>query len=214
MSTKYLIAEQILTKLEGGYPDIAGSVQKADLYKRIEQKCNAFFKMQHFSINLPSGETCPENLAIGTYENIAVTSSGLVSTATLPFMPISLPRNAGIYLIYDPNYPDNAFIPTLRGQRQLLRTDDLLSNILGQVSYEPKGKTIVFSADLTLMGTDVVTMELVCMDMSLYGIADMLPISSDMEDSIVMEIYKECLPIQAESGISNQYTNVANQTGK
>ena len=211
MSTKYLISEQVITKLAGGYPDIADSVQKADLYKRIEQKVNAMYKMQHFSITLPSGEIYPENLAVATYEGITVTSSGLISTATLPVMPISLPRNAGVYLIYDPNYPDNAFIPIMNGQRQLLKTDALLSDLMGQITYEVKGKTVRFNKDLTLLGTSTVTMELVTLDISQYSITDQLPIPADFEDAIVMELYKECLPIQPESGISNQYTTFGNK---
>jgi len=211
MSTKYLIAEQVLTKLAGGYPDIADSVQKPDLYKRIEQKVNAMFKMQQFSINLPSGETIPDNLAIGIYENVAVTQSGLVSKSTLPVMPISLPRNVGVFQIYSTDFPDNVFIPIVSGQRALLRTDALLSDMLGQVTYEVQGRTIKYHSDLTLMGINTVTMELVCMDISLYSITDPLPIPADFEEAIVMELYKECLPIQPETGISNQYTNVANQ---
>jgi hypothetical protein len=207
MSTKRLIADQILIKLSGGNPDVNFPVQKYDLFKRIEQKCNALFKMQQFSINLPSGETVPDNLAVATYEDVEVVSSGLTSYAILPVMPISLPRNAGISMIYDPANPDNAFIPIIAGQRALLKTDALLSDLLGHVSFEPKGKKIWFSRDLTLMEVSAVTMELVTLDISQYSETDMLPIPSDFEDAIVMEIYKECLAVQPEAGLVNPYTN-------
>jgi hypothetical protein len=205
--TKRYLSDQILIKLASGLVESGFQVDERDVYARIEQKVNAAYKMQQFSINLPSGETIPENLAIGIYEDIAVVSSGYKSYAILPVMPIGLPRNAGIYQVYDPNYPENAFIPIMRGQSQLLKTDSLLSDMMGQISYEPAGKKINFSKDLTLMGTPVVTMELVCMDMSLYSDTDMLPIPASDVDAIIMDIYKEYVPVQPGVGLVNNFSN-------
>jgi len=208
--TKKYLSDTILYKLASGTPDSGYQIDERDLWARIEQKINGWFKMQQFTVNLPSGETIPDNLAIGTYENVAVTSSGMISVSTLPVMPISLPRNMGVFLIYDADNPDNSFIPVMSGQKQLLKTDTLLSDLMGQISYEVAGKTVRYSKDLTLLGVTAVTMELVVMDMSLYSETDMLPVPADAADMLIMEIYKEYADVGPESGKVENFTN-ANQ---
>lgn len=212
MTTKYFLAEQALFKIAGGYPDVADSVQLQDMYPAIQNIVNAMLKMQQFNINMPQGETLPENLMIGIYENIEVVTAGYgipKSKAILPILPISLPKNMGIYQIYAADYPDNPFIPIQAGQTALLKTDALLSEMLGQVSYEPKGKTIFFNKDLTLVQITSVTMELVVMDISLYGETDYLPLPADFEGAVVEQLVNMFAPVTSESGVVNPYTNFA-----
>src|SRR5512136_2406077 len=95
-TTKYLMAEQVLTRLPGGFRDVNQSVQMEDVVKSIEQVINSMFQMQYYSAVLPTGETVPDNLMIAFYENITVTTDGDKSKALLPIMPISLPRNMGV----------------------------------------------------------------------------------------------------------------------
>lgn len=210
-STKYLIAEQVILKLEGGYADIASAVQREDIYKRIEQKINQKFKVEHFSVTLPSGETIPDNLSIATYEGVTVTSlNNGKSKSTLPVTPVSLPKNVGIYQVFNPAYPDFPFIPIQKGQRALLRTDALLSDMIEQVTYEPNNTTVTFSKDLTLMDCPEVTMDLVVFDISLYSETEYLPIPSDYESALVEELYNEYAGIVPESGMVNQFTTATN----
>lgn len=210
-STKQIIGEQVLYRYYGGFIDSNGPVQLFDVYKALEQKINSLFKLRHFDTTLPSGETTPDNLMLATYENIPVVSlNNGRSQATLPVTPISLPKNVGIYLVYNPEYPDFPFIPLLRGQRGLLRTDALLNDMLGQVTYEPKNTTLTFSKDLLLMDCPEVTMELCIMDLSLYSVTDPLPIPADYEQQIVDELVQAFAPITPETGIVNPY-NTADQ---
>ena len=67
MSTKRLISDQILYRLNGGSPDNSFPVQLPDVYKALEQKVNAKFQIRQFDTNLPQGETIPDNLCIGVY---------------------------------------------------------------------------------------------------------------------------------------------------
>ena len=215
--TKYILAEQALYIIAGGFPDTAEPVQLVDMYPAIEQIVNALLKTQQFSINMPNGETIPENLLIGIYEDIPVIGLGydiLKSKATLPVQPISLPKNAGIYQIYDPRYPDSPFIPVQAGQTALLKTDVLLSDFLGQISYEPKGRTIFFNKNLPLYGVNIVTMELVVMDISLYGETDTLPIPADMQGAVVQQLVQRFSPVAPETGTVNPFSNIANQPEK
>jgi hypothetical protein len=215
--TKYILAEQALYIIAGGFPDTSEAVQLVDMYPAIEQIVNTLLKTQQFSVNMPNGETIPENLLIGIYEDIAVTGLGydiLKSKATLPIQPIGLPKNMGVYQIYDARYPDSPFIPIQAGQTALLRTDVLLSDFLGQVSYEVKGRTIFFNRNLPLYGVNTVTIELIVMDISLYNETDTLPIPADMQGLVVQQLVQRFSPVVPETGNVNPFSNIANQPEK
>jgi len=205
--TKKQISDSVLYKLAGGVPPTAFPVNERDIWPAIDRTVNAMFKLKHFDTTLPSGETIPENTMIATYENVAVTSLNERSVSTLPVTPISLPKNVGIFLIYDPAYPDVPFIPLQRGQRGLLRTDTLLNDTLGLISYEPKNNQIVYSKDLTMFGVTAVTMELCVFDMAQYGVTDNLPIPSDYVDMLEDELVKEFAPVLPKSGFVSNFTN-------
>ena len=211
MSTKRILGEQILYRYYGGYIDTKGPIQLEDVYKAIEQKVNSLFKLRHFDTTLPSGETIPDNLCIAVYENNAVTSlNNGKSKCTLPATPISLPKNVGIYQVYNPDYPDFAFIPIQKGQRSLLRTDSLLNDMLGQITYEPSNTELLFSKDLLLQDCPNVTIELCIMQISQYSETDRLPIPADFEQTIIDEIVEALMPVLPETGLVNNYTT-ANQ---
>lgn len=212
-TTKRLLADQVMIYLDGGYPDVASDVQQEDIYKRIEQVLNAAFAMQQFQLNLPNGETIPNNLALATYSNVAVVPaySGK-SKSVLPAMPIFLPRNAGINEIRpvintagNEVILGNPFIPIIEGQDFLLQVDKLLNDLLGQISYSPNGMTVIYSKDLSTIGITAVQIKLVVFDMSQYGDSDILPIPSDMEDGIIQSVIKFFVPVTPEPGIVSNY---------
>jgi len=203
-TTKRLISDAVLFRLYGGRQDISSPVQKQDIFKATEQWINSKYKFQHLSITLPSGETIPDSAVFATYENVDVTSYGDKSKSTLPVMPISMPKNIGIFDIYDTN--DNHYIPLQKGHGQLLRTDELLNSLFGQVWYEPSGNTVIYSQDLTLVGITSVTMVLAVFDMAQYSETDILPIPSDMETDCVNDLVAQFSPVMPESGQVNNYT--------
>lgn len=207
-TTKKIISDQILYKLSGGVPDASFPIDERDIWKSLEQKINSLFKIHQFDITLPNGETIPENSMIATYENIAVTSFGEKSKSTLPITPISLPKNVGIFLIYDPNYPDVYFKPLQRGQGGLLRTDSLLNATLGLIAFEPKNNVVIYNIDITLLGISKVTMELCVLDMAQYGINDVLPVPADYETQLINELIAEFSPVTAETGQVNNWTTL------
>lgn len=194
-STKTLLAEQILFRLEAGYPD-GFNVQIPDIVKAIEQKINAIYRTEHFSITLPAGERIPDNATLTFHEGITVSAYGDVSKATLPMMPVNLPRNLGCFDIADPN-GKVSFIPMLATQRILLKSQPLINDLLGQVGYEMRGKTIVFSKNLLLYGVSTVNALLVGMDISTYSETDALPISASIEEQIVTELVEQFAGVQA-----------------
>jgi hypothetical protein len=213
--TKKLISDAVLYKIAGGVPTPSFMVHEQDIWASLNYKINAMFKVRHFDSTLASGEMLPENSMIATYENITVTSmDNGKSYATLPINPISLPLNMGIFMIYDPNYPDNFFIPLQRSQLALLRADELLNNLMGEIGYEPKNDRVIFTQDITMYNIPKVTMELCVLNISDYGVTDALPIPSDYVDGLIQELTNEFAPIIAKTGIISNFTNPTQQPVK
>lgn len=206
--TKKNFSDMVLYKLASGIPDASFPVDERDIWDSLEHKVNAMFKLKHFDTTLPSGETIPENTMIAVYENVAVSSFNEKSKATLPVTPISLPKNMGVYLIYDPNYPDRPFVPVQRGQGSLLLVDKLLNDLMGRIWYEPRNKDVVFSKDITLFGVTSVTMELCVFEISNYSITQDMPIPADFIGQLEDELIAEFSAVVAETGAVNNFTNL------
>jgi len=222
-STKKSISDAVLYLLAGGVPTKSFPVQEEDVWAALETKVNAMFGVKQFSINLPSGETIPDNLVLATYEDVAVTSfnSGN-SKSILPVMPVSLPRNAGINEIRPvlsivptgDKILGNPMIPMLAGQTYLLQADSLLNSLMGQFGYEPNGRSVVYNSDITTFGITKVDMKLVVFDISQYGINDYLPIPSDYEDELETALVQNFAPVLAKSGFVSNFTNPTQQPAK
>lgn len=214
--TKKQFSDMVLYKLAGGIPDSGFPIDERDIWDALEHKVNAMFKMQQFKMNLPSGGTIPDGMYLATYEGVAVTrTSNERSKCTLPVLPISLPRNAGINEIRPvlnlvesgDRMLGNPIIPVQPGQSFLLQADKLLNDLLGQWSYEPNGKTVIFSKDLTTYGISSVDMKLVVFEISNYTINQDMPIPADFTGQLEDEIIAEFAPVAAEAGYVNNFTN-------
>ena len=134
---------------------------------------------------------------------------GEKAKATLPVMPISLPRNMGVYRVTDEN--DNDYIPVPLGQGALIKADKLLNDLLGSVWYELRNFTVVFSKDITLLGVSTVNMYLVVMDISLYSNTDPLPIPAGAEDEIIEKVFAKFAIVTPETGIVDNYSAATNK---
>jgi hypothetical protein len=202
-STKYLLGEQVLLRLAGGYRDNSMAVQMEDVVKAIEEIINSIFRTEYYNGTLPSGETIPDNLMIAFYESIAVNSYGDKAKSILPILPISLPRNMGVYRVTDEN--DNDYIPVPMGQGALLRADKLLNDLLGSVWFEIRRDEIIFSKDITLLGINNVNMYLIVMDISSYSNTDPLPIPKHMEEEIIERAYAKFANVRPETGLVDNF---------
>lgn len=200
--TKRYLADQILFKLDASSPEVSQPVQLEDVYAAIGQWVNSRFKLRHLSETLSSGESLPEGSALATYSDIAVVSDGDTASAILPVMPISLPRNLGVYNVVGGNY---TFLPIQRGQIQMLGAEFMLNVLFGQVAYEVIGKKIKFSKNIKLLGINTVDIDLMVFDVSGYSETDQLPIPSDMESDLVGDIYKMFAPIQPMPSVVSNF---------
>lgn len=189
MTTKFKIAEQI-QRLIAGNPIISGRIHKNDIKLFIEQVTNQLLKADYFSVNIPEGDTIPNNCMVYTYDNVPVTTYKTTkSKATLPSMPISLPRNMGVLHVSKTDGIDEPFVPIPSSMYGIVKPQDLLGDLSGLIGYEVMGKDIVFTQNLPGLGINSVLIRLVGMDMNTVSDYEMLPISSDMEAQIVTQVY-------------------------
>lgn len=188
-TTKYKISEQIQRLLKGN-PMISARVHMNDIKLAVEQNINALLKAEYFSVNLPEGDVIPNNCMIFTYDNVAVSAYKTTkSKATLPAIPISLPRNMGVLHVSKTDAIDEPFIPIPPSMYGIIKPQDLFGDMSGLVGYEVVGRDIIFTTNLPAASINTVYIRLVGSDISQLSDYDMLPISADMEAQVVQNVY-------------------------
>lgn len=194
MATIYSICESVTSLQEGGDAPTASKFEFNEIKIAVIQVINSMIKSQHLTEEMAGGEQIPDGTILGEYDNVAVESYKGVSRATLPAMPVKLPRNMGVFHVSKTGDIINGFIPFQPGELQMIGEENLISDILGQVGYEPRGKYLVFNRDITDNDTDNAISEvyllLAVKDISLYTDWEMLPISADMESAVIQGAYQ------------------------
>jgi len=199
--TIYKLAEEILNILNGGQIQTATGVTFNDVKLSIGEVANSLLKVEHFTVNERLGEKIPNGSVLGLYEGIAVSAykTGR-SQATLPVKPIKLPRNMGVFSVYLTNHPEQEFIPLQMGQYNMIRSQPLISDILGQIGYECFGTQLVFTKDLIqLFPDETLSMRLAILDISQYDDYDVLPILPEQ----VWQIKQEVIKIYAQEPVAD-----------
>lgn len=189
--TLFLIAEECLRIISGGNIPVATKVTIQEIKLSVAEVCNSLLKVEHFQVNGKMGEAIPNGTVIGLYDNIPVTKYKNVSQAILPIKPLKLPRNMGVFSIFDPENPAAEYIPLQMGQWGLLQSQPLLSNLLGQCGYENFGMQILFTKDISNADPNnpyLVSMRLAILDASQYGDYDPLPILPEQIWQIKKEV--------------------------
>jgi hypothetical protein len=189
MTTIYSISEQVM-RLMAGNIIISGRYHINDVKRLVVQVSNQLLKADHFAINVPEGDTIPNNCMVFTYDNVAVTTYKTTkSKCTLPSIPISLPRNMGVLHISKTDAIDEPFIPIPTSMYGIIKPQDLLGDLSGLIGYEVVGKDVIFTKNLPGMGVNAVYMRLVGADISQLGDYDILPLSADMEAQVIQTVY-------------------------
>ncbi len=189
-TTKFKIAEQVDRLLDGS-PMANSRVNRDDIMLLINQAINAAMKAEHFSVNLPEGDTIPNNCMIYAFDDIAVsTYKTTKSRCTIPFIPIGLPKNVGVLHISKTTDIDNPFIPVPTSMYGIIKIQDLFGELSELIGYEVVGKEVIFTKDLPGLGITTVYMRLVGVDFSSLTIYEAIPLSADMEYAVVQEVYK------------------------
>lgn len=189
MSTVYSIAEQILRLLKGN-PVISGRVHMNDAKRLIVQVANQLLKTDHFQVNMPAGDTVPNNCMVYTYDNVPVTTyKTSKSRAVLPSMPISLPRNMGVLHVSKTDDIDCPFIPIPTSTYGIIKPQALIGDLSGNIGYEVVGKDIIFTKNLPGLSINSVYIRLVGADLATLSDYDVFPLSADMEAQVIQIVY-------------------------
>lgn len=188
-TTRFRLAEQVQRMLSGN-PTIASRVHMNDIKLLIEQVANQLLKADFFAVNMPDGDSIPSNCMIYTYESVPVTTYKTTrSKASLPSIPISLPRNMGVLHVSKTDAIDEPFVPIPASLYGIIKPQELLGDLSGLIGYEVFGKDIVFTKNLPGLGVNNVFIRLVGVDLSQLTDYDILPLSSDMEAQVVTQVY-------------------------
>lgn len=173
-----------------GNPVISARVHINDIMLLVEQVANQLLKTEHFSVNMPAGDTVPNNCMIFSYDAVPVevykTSK---SRSRLPSIPVSLPRNMGVLHISTTTAIDEPFIPIPTSMYGVVKPQDMLGDLSGLIGYEVIGSEVVYTKNLVAMNINTVYMRLVGTNLSLLTDYDILPVSADMEAQIVQMVY-------------------------
>lgn len=189
MSTIYSVAEQVLRLLKGN-PVISGRVHINDAKRLIVQVSNQLLKADYFQVNMAAGDTVPNNCMVFTYDNVPVsTYKTSKSRATLPSMPISLPRNMGVLHVSKTDDIDNPFIPIPTSMYGIVKPQQIMGDLSGLIGYEVIGKDIVFTKNLPGLSINSVFIRLVGADISVLSDYEILPLSADMEAQVIQIVY-------------------------
>lgn len=196
-TTLYRLAEECLKLLNGGDIQAATNVSINEVKISICQVANSLLKVEHFNVNEKLGEKIDNGGVLALYENIQCSTWNGTTKAVLPIKPIKLPRNMGVFGVYPKyvlggNYEFNKeWIPMQMGVGGLLKSQPLISDILGQVGYENFGLDIIATKDMKSLYPDMVlAMRLAIMDLSQYDDYSIFPVLPEQEWQIKQEIVK------------------------
>lgn len=194
MATIFSIVESVRSLQEGGDPPNASKFEFNEVKIAVVQVINSMIKSQHLTEEMAGGEAIPDGTVLAEYDNVAVESYKGVSRATLPAMPVKMNYEIGVFHVSKTDDIINGFIPFQAGQLQMISEEPLISDILGQIGYEVRGKYLVFNKDITTNDSEnainEVYMLLAVKDVSLYSDWEMLPITSDMESSVIQGTFE------------------------
>jgi len=198
MTTKYKIAEQV-QRLLNGNPVISGRFNLNEIKVLVAQVANQLLKADHFSVNMPEGDTIPTNCMVYTYDNVPVTTyKTTLSKATLPSIPIGLPRNMGVLHVSKIDAIEEPFVPIPTSMYGIIKPQDLLGELSGLIGYEVVGKDIIFTKNLPGMSVSSVYIRLVGVDLSTVSDYETLPLTADLEAQVVTQVYN--ILVQTPSG--------------
>ena len=109
---------------------------------------------------------------------------------TLPVIPLTLPMDMGIWSIAAATGAMSPYIP-IPAQDVLVFQGANLSYLEGKTGYYVQGKRVYFTKNITLTANGTVTsvvVNLLTMDLSQFGDNDFLPISPEVESTIIADV--------------------------
>lgn len=211
------LAEEIHSLLEGGDPAVAARTSEEELRVSIAQVVSTLLKTEYLSVNVKLGEAIPNGGVLATYEGLVPVAYGAGRCKVkLPVKPLKLPRNMGVFQVFRSEDPYNEFIPLQMGQANLLRSQPVINDLMGQIGYESFGMDLVLTQDILTLYEKPrdreVTMRLVVMDPGQLDDYDPLPVPDELIWTVKQEVFKlysgQALPDRVIDNLTKPYRNI------
>lgn len=191
MATNYkLISEQIRRAYSRGIDreDNAPRLDDREIKLYVVQAINMLIKAEIASIG--------ENLdtVLGSYD-LAKEGSAPLFYVTLPVVPVSLPKNMGIWRVYQSGCPWEPYVPLKNGDFDIAQGTpaEYLETLVG---YYQDGKRIYFTKEPSA----TTTVKLVVNDPAKISDTEVLPIPPEMESMVIDEVIR-----RLSTGQASQY---------
>ena len=192
MTTKNILSEQI-QRLYARFIDkenLSDVIDTREINLLMNQSINKVLKLQvadSFKAGMMDVPRC--NLLEYTCAVTAETGNNR-SFITLPAIPLTLPMDMGIWSIAAATGAMNPYIP-IPSQDVLVFQGANLSYLEGKTGYYVQGKRVYFTKNITLTANGTVTsvvVNLLVSDFSQIGDNDVLPISPEVESTIIEDV--------------------------
>ena len=195
MVTLNIIAEQVLLRISAGFPSMRSRASINEIKIAIIQCANDLLAKKVFEVTYNvDGGNIPDGSVIGTYENNkCVKGSNGATNIPLPVTPLMLPEKMGVFAVYPNGRPDKRFYFVPMDMIYTLKETQLFSD-LGDIYYSWDNKKVIVFADLLAMNIPSVDIELCVADVEQAGDDDPLPISADLQLTIVEKVIEMMLP--------------------
>ena len=191
MTTIGKITEQIYRIYSGGNPSDDSEITKREIKSLVSQSINKLLKSEYLGVNRKDGDYFPPHSMISTYSVGSISTYETVKArAKLPVVPISLPRDMGVWSVSISGDADQQYIPLQSGQYTLLSSQDVLQHLDDQVGYYVDGQYLIFTKDITQSPHSVSTLKvrLLTIDATTLDDYDIVQIAADMEDAIIKDV--------------------------
>ena len=192
MTTKNILSEQI-QRLYARFIDkenLSDVIDTREINLLMNQSINKVLKLQvadSFKAGMIDVPRC--NLLEYTCAVTAETGNNR-SFITLPAIPLTLPMDMGIWSIAAATGAMTPYIP-IPAQDVLVFQGANLSYLEGKTGYYVQGKRVYFTKNITLTANGTVTsviVNLLVSDFSQIGDNDVLPISPEVESTIIEDV--------------------------
>ena len=195
MITKGKLTDQILRLYTGGNPSDDKEISRSDIDLLVGQVINKILKTEYVASNISQGEMFPPHTLVTQYKvEVESASTEDFPFCTLPVMPISLPRNMGVWAVKSHGAKlSDEFIPMQTGQFQAVSDVEQLRFLENQVGYYAEGNKIFFTRDISTSPYNITELRisLLIIDPTVLGEYDYLAIPAEHEEAIITE----CLTI-------------------
>tara|TARA_R110002050_G_C8788119_1_gene501828 strand:- start:233 stop:871 length:639 start_codon:yes stop_codon:yes gene_type:complete len=191
MTTIGKITEQIYRVYSGGNPSDDSEITKSEIKSLVSQSINKLLKSEYLGVNRKDGDYFPPHSMISTYNVGSISTYETVKArAKLPVVPISLPRDMGVWSVSTSGDADQQYIPLQSGQYTLLSSQDVLQHLDNQVGYYVDGQYLIFTKDITQSPYSCSTLKvrLLTIDATTLDDYDIVQIPADMEDGVIKDV--------------------------